>query len=122
MPGKCEKSVSPDSRQMFPEHLLCAKCSRRCWRHSGEREKALALLGLVSYRARINTWTGRWRTNEREKGSENYRRLCDRGEHSEAAPSEQILELTNKARPRAGSRAFQMEGNASAKAQRPHQM
>lgn len=79
---------------MFTEHLLCAEYSRRCWRHSRERGKALALLVLTFWRAKINTWTGSLGTNEREKGNESYWRLCDCGEHSEAVSSEQILEVT----------------------------
>lgn len=51
-------------------------------------------------------------------GDEDYLRLCGQGQHSEAMPLEQILEITNKARPTAGPSAFQTEGTAGAKAQR----
>lgn len=54
-------------------------------------------------------------------GGEDYLRLCGQGQHFEAVPLEQILKITNKARPRARPRAFPTEGTAGAKAQRPGQ-
>lgn len=50
-------------------------------------------------------------------GGKDYCRLCGQGQHSEAMLLEQILKITNKA----GPRAFQTEGPAGAKAQRPGQ-
>lgn len=52
------------------------------------------------------------------EGEQDYLRMCGQGQHPGALPREQILEITNKTRPRAGPSVFQTKGTVGTKAQR----